>query len=134
MQNKKIFFLKMMKMQTKEIFLKMMKMQNNQIFLKMMKMQNKVQNKDIFLNMMKMQNKEILHLISCHLFKERSGKGVGGGGVGVYTRFLGVMTSFRRKWHNSTTINQRGWKYTFSERSLNFLSENVNFMSVVSVV
>ena len=26
-----------------------------------------------------------------------------------------------------------GYKYTFSERSLNFLSENVNFMSVGSV-
>ena len=100
----------MIKMQTSETFLKMMKMQNK-IFLKMMKMQNKMQNKEIFLNMMKMQNKEIFlnmmkmqnkeifYLISCHLFKD------GGGG---YTRFLGVMTSFRRKWHNSTTINQRG--------------------------
>ena len=60
------------------------------------------------------------------------------GGGGGYTRFWGVTTPFRRKWQNSTTMNHRGikvhpGKFTFSESSLNLLSENVNFKSLGSV-
>ena len=65
-----------------------------------------------------------LHLHSLNCFK--------GGGGGVHS-VLRCRNTFQKKWHTSTTIHQRGIKYTFSERPLRCLSKNFNFMSVGSV-